>query len=71
MENEWLEVAYINFGKAILHGQVVDGVDEFRVTIEREIEQVLTEGQREALVDMNERHRDEMRALLKSFVEPA
>lgn len=69
MEQEWLDVAYINFGKAILHGRVVDGVDEYRCTKEREIEQVLTPEQKAAVEDLSFKHEREMRKLLRSFVE--
>jgi len=62
MSNEWFDIAWINFTKAILHGQFVDSSGA-----EHEIEHVLTEGQREALYDMNERHEREMKALLRSI----
>ena len=63
MENEWFEVAYINFDEAILHGQMaVDGG-------EKQVRKVLSEQEKERVVDMNERHRAEMKALLRSFVE--
>lgn len=76
MPEEWFEVAYINYDKAILHGRVMEMVKPDHPALnqaffrkEREIEQVLTEEQKNAIVDMNERHQDEMQALLKSFVE--
>lgn len=62
MSNEWFSIAWINFTKAILHGQFVDAAGK-----ETEIEQVLTEGQRDAVYDMNERHQREMNALLRSM----
>lgn len=58
MENEWLDLAYINFDKVIMHGQIVDV----------EIEQVLTQEQKNKVYDLNEKHQREMRALLRSFV---
>jgi len=63
MESQWYEIAWINFTKAILHGRHGDGADE------REIEQVLTGEQREQVYDMDERHRNEKTALLRSFVQ--
>ncbi len=75
MPEEWFEVAYINYDKAILHGRVrvpvlISNGQYFHNTHEpRDIEQVLTDEQKNAIVDMNERHQDEMQALLKSFVE--
>ena len=62
MTNEWLELAWINFVKAILHGQVV--VDNREI----EIEQVLTEEQREAVYRLTSKHEYEMARLLRSFV---
>ncbi len=62
MTNEWLELAWINFVKAILHGQVV--VDNREI----EIEQVLTEEQREAVYRLEGKHEYEMARLLRSFV---
>lgn len=48
MENEWLEVAYINFDKAVMHGQIVKYTQhgDFRVFGEVQIEQVLTQDQK-------------------------
>lgn len=75
MPEEWFEVAYINFDKAILHGRVMEETTEKYGTFirgvkrERMIEQVLTDEQKNAIVDLNERHQDEMQALLKSFVD--
>jgi len=64
MSNEWLELAWINCTKAILHGQVVDRL------VERQIEQVLTDEQRDAVYDMNAKHERAMTRLLRGFVEP-
>lgn len=63
MSNEWFELAWINFTKAILHGQYLDN------GVEREIEQVLTDDQREQVYALNERHEARMKALLRSFVD--
>ena len=73
MENEWLDLAYINFSKVIMHGQIVkDGkwIPELNrhdiVTVQ--IEQVLTQEQKELVEDLNYEHEREMRKLLKSFI---
>lgn len=63
MSNEWFEIAWINFTKAILHGQY----DDDGVT--REIEQTLTDEQREQVWALNEEHAARMTALLRSFVK--
>ena len=75
MPEEWFEVAYINYDKAILHGRVMEMVKPDHPALnraffrkERMIEQVLTEEQKDAIVDLNEKHQDEMQKLLKSFV---
>lgn len=62
MSNEWLEIAWINFTKAIMHGQYVDG------TVERQVEQTLTDEQVEAVQDLNAKHDAEMFKLLRSFL---
>ena len=74
MENEWLDLAYINFSKVIMHGQIVkDGkwIPELNrhdiVTVQ--IEQVLTQEQKDQVYDLNEKHQREMRKLLRSFVQ--
>lgn len=64
MENEWLDLAYINFGKVIMHGQIVDPI--FLRSVE--IEQVLTQEQKEQVYDLNEKHEREIRSLLRSFI---
>lgn len=69
MPEEWLELAYINFGKIILHGRVTDGIDENRVRKEREIEQVLTSEQKAKVEGLQSRHELAMQSLLRSFVE--
>lgn len=65
MSNEWFEIAWINFTKAILHGQIVDG------EVEREIEIVLTDEQREQVYGLNAKHEAEMSRLLRSFAAGA
>jgi hypothetical protein len=62
MNNQWLELAWVNFTKAILHGQYVDGF------IEREVEQILTDAQRELVYEQNEKHKQEQFALYRSFI---
>ena len=75
MPEEWFEVAYINFDKAILHGRVLElvksdhpALNRAYVRTERMIEQVLTDEQKRQIEDLNEKHRDEMQKLLKEFV---
>lgn len=75
MPEEWFEVAYINYDKAILHGRVMAMVPYEHPALNRaftrmpqDIEQVLTDEQKDAIVELNEKHRDEMQVLLKSFV---
>lgn len=65
MESEWLDVAYINFDKVILHGQVAKN---FICEPRQEIEQILTEEQKNALYDLNAKQALEMKQLLRSFV---
>ena len=67
MENEWLDLAYINFDKVIMHGQIDNGiVDMISQTVQ--IEQVLTQEQKKRVEDLNYKHEREMRKLLRSFV---
>ena len=63
MENEWLDVAYINFDKAILHGQVIQGQQEV------EVEQVLTKDEIRLIQDLNFKHQCEMKAVLRVLVK--
>ena len=58
MEAEWLEIAYINFEKVIMHGQSKEGI----------VEQELTQEQKYALFDLNVKHSREMQELLRSFL---
>lgn len=64
MENEWLDLAYINYEKVIMHGQIAES-DYTTV----QIEQVLTQEQKREVEDLNFKHEREMRALLRSFVQ--
>lgn len=64
MSNEWFELAWINFTKAILHGQYIAANGA-----EVQLEQVLTDDQREQVYAMNEKHEAQMKALLRSFIE--
>lgn len=75
MPEEWFEVAYINFDKAILHGRVMEETSEsggtfLRGTFKREryIEQVLTVEQKRQIEDLNFEHDQAMQKLLRSFV---
>lgn len=68
MENEWLEIAYINFDKAIMHGQVQEKKLDGNFYIERQVEQILTEEQRRLVEDLNFKHQCERKAVLKGFV---
>ena len=60
MTDEWYEIAWINFTKAILHGCKGEG---------HEIELVLNDAEREAVYAINDRHAAEMKKLLASIVE--
>lgn len=67
MLEEWLEIAWINFDKAILHGHIAER-DADGVRREREVEQVLTDQQKATVVELNERHRRETLAILRGLV---
>lgn len=62
MSNEWFDLAWINCTKAILHGQYIadDGS-------EVEIEQTLTDEQRERVYALNAKQEAAMKSLLRSF----
>jgi hypothetical protein len=62
MNNEWLEIAWINFNKAIMHGQYMDG------STERKVEQTLTPDQVDKVQDMNQKHADEILKMLRGFL---
>lgn len=68
MPEEWFEVAYINFDKAILHGRIRVGFVGYDRPTEKMIEQVLTDHQKRQIEDLNEDHREAMQKLLRSFV---
>lgn len=57
MSEDWFEVAYINFDEAILHGNTAD----------RSVRVVLSDEQKRAVENLNERHRDEMQRLLRGM----
>lgn len=69
MPEEYFDVAYINFDKAILHGRITAGRDQFGCRIEANVEQVLTEDQREQIYSLNTKHQMAMDKLLSSFVD--
>ncbi len=64
MSNEWFEIAWINFTKAILHGQLINDAGR-----EVEIERVLTDAEREQVYALNEKHEAAMRELLRGFAK--
>lgn len=64
MSGEWFQLAWINLTKAILHGQCI-AANGAAI----EIEQVLTDEQREQVYKLNDRHADELERLLRSFVQ--
>jgi hypothetical protein len=68
MPEEWLELAFINFDKTILHGRVISGGYGRGCRIEREVEQSLTAEQKDRLGALQIRQGDEMQKLLRSFV---
>jgi hypothetical protein len=61
MDNEYLEIACINHIKYVVHGQLNEGT--------RQVEQLLTEDQKEQVDDLIFKQSEEMFALLRSFVE--
>lgn len=75
MPEEWFEVAYINFDKAILHGRVMEETTDKYGTLtvdvkrERYIEQVLTDEQKHQIENLNSDHDLAMQKLLRSFVD--
>jgi len=62
MNNEWFDIAWINLDKVILHGQYVDQ------GVERQIECTLTAEQVAEVHAMNQRQKDAMDGLLRSFL---
>ena len=69
MPEEYFDVAYINFSKAILCGRIVGGLDENRCRIECDVEQILTSEQAEKISDLNSAHQQKLNKLLASFVD--
>lgn len=71
MPEEYFDVAYINFDKAILHGRITAGRDEHGCRKEASVEQVLTAEQKKQIEDLNFEHQIAMDKLLASFVDRA
>lgn len=69
MPEEFFDVSYINFDKAILHGRVRLGLDENRCVREAYVEQVLTADQKRQIEDLNSKHQFALDKLLASFVD--
>lgn len=69
MENEWLDLSYIN-DKVIMHGQIVKKAvyDNLYMLGENEIEQILTKEQVREVEDLMFRHRRELLTLMKGYV---
>lgn len=69
MENEWLDLSYIN-DKVIMHGQIVKKAlyDNLYMLGENEIEQILTKEQVREVEDLVFRHRRELLTLMKGYV---
>lgn len=65
MESEWLDLSYIN-DKVIMHGQIQDG--EGWVYETNVIEQILTKEQVREVEDLMFKHRRELLALMKGYV---
>lgn len=64
MSNEWFDIAWVNFTKAILHGQYIadDGAE---MTVER----VLDDEQTERVYALNEKHDRERNELLRELAK--
>jgi hypothetical protein len=60
MSEDYYDVAWVNYDKAILHGTRADGT---------EIERVLTDDERERVYDLSHRHEREKYALLRELSE--
>ena len=60
MSDEWYEIAWINFTKAVLHG--CTGQDNM-------IERTLTHAERERVYNLNDRHEAETKALLRELAQ--
>jgi hypothetical protein len=75
MDEEFFDIAIINFDKYVLHGRIVDAENpwddetfDYRVRNEKYIEQVLTDDQKRLVWELEDRHRDERNKLLSSFI---
>ena len=71
MNNEWLDLAYINFDKVIMHGQILKKEQHASFYISgypAQIEQVLTREQQREIEELRFKHEREVLELLKSFV---
>jgi hypothetical protein len=68
MNNEWLEIAWINFNKAILHGQVVTGTNKFGEPIKQSVDLILSADQANLIQGLNAKQGAEMFKLLRSFL---
>ena len=60
MTDEWYEIAWINYTKAILHGCIGEG---------NEIEKVLSDAERERVYQLTEKHEAEMKRLLRELAK--
>lgn len=69
MPEEYFDVAYINFDKAILHGRLAGGRDQFGCRTNVYVEQVLTDEQRADISDLEAKHQLEMSRFLASLVD--
>lgn len=69
MPEEYFDIAYINFDKAILHGRITGEMDEYRCRKEYMVEQVLTDEQKRQVEDLSSKHDIAMQRLLASFVD--
>ena len=68
MPEEYFNIAYINFDKAILHGRIMAGRDEHGCRKEVMIEQVLTVEQKRQVEDLQSKQDNALQRLLASFV---
>lgn len=70
MENEWLDLAYINYDKVIMHGKVQIEVraGDFYMKQDMRVEQELTQEQKQLVEDLMFKQEREIRALLRSFI---
>lgn len=64
MSSEWFDIAWINFTKALLHGQYIDD-NGAEITVER----VLNDEQTERVYALNEKHDRERTELLRELAK--